>query len=215
MIIIRIYWWSLFQTYDYKRIYDNMLKPAFIFDGRLILDHEALMQIGFHVDAIGKCLARSPATKKAGRPKPWAHFFLHRIHSVKASSGRCCCISLWTCAWRLPPSVNAVNLCGQHMCRVGLVLFCCGGVGNSIVVHNGLCMSPCQVMFGHWLLLVLSMNLFCCICIVVIECTVPPFLSHCYCVVVPHKVHSTLRIIALILSWWQTNDKIGRFYRQN
>jgi len=58
------------QTYDYKRMYDSMLKPAFIFDGRLILDHEALIQIGFHVEAIGKCLGRSPATRKAGHPKP-------------------------------------------------------------------------------------------------------------------------------------------------
>jgi len=44
------------QTYDYERIYKNMLKPAFLFDGRLILDHEALMKIGFVVEAIGKCI---------------------------------------------------------------------------------------------------------------------------------------------------------------
>jgi UDPglucose 6-dehydrogenase len=31
-----------------------MLKPASIFDGRLILDHAKLRQIGFHVEAIGK-----------------------------------------------------------------------------------------------------------------------------------------------------------------
>ncbi|EZG57888.1 putative UDP-glucose 6-dehydrogenase [Gregarina niphandrodes] len=31
-----------------------MRKPAFIFDGRLILDHEQLRQIGFYVKAIGK-----------------------------------------------------------------------------------------------------------------------------------------------------------------
>ncbi len=33
-----------------------MLKPASIFDGRLILDHENLHDIGFKVEAIGKCL---------------------------------------------------------------------------------------------------------------------------------------------------------------
>jgi hypothetical protein len=33
-----------------------MLKPASIFDGRLILNHEFLKTIGFHVEAIGKCL---------------------------------------------------------------------------------------------------------------------------------------------------------------
>jgi UDPglucose 6-dehydrogenase len=33
-----------------------MLKPASIFDGRLIMDHEKLISIGFHVEAIGKRL---------------------------------------------------------------------------------------------------------------------------------------------------------------
>jgi UDPglucose 6-dehydrogenase len=31
-----------------------MLKPAFIFDGRLILDHARLKAIGFRVEVIGK-----------------------------------------------------------------------------------------------------------------------------------------------------------------
>jgi len=46
--------WDEFITYDYQRMYDSMLKPAFIFDGRKILDHSALAQIGFHVETIGK-----------------------------------------------------------------------------------------------------------------------------------------------------------------
>lgn len=48
--------WDEFKTYDWKRIYDNMMKPAFIFDGRNILDHKKLMEIGFKVKAIGKSL---------------------------------------------------------------------------------------------------------------------------------------------------------------
>ncbi|ESP01811.1 hypothetical protein LOTGIDRAFT_225098 [Lottia gigantea] len=52
--------WDEFKTLDYKRIYADMLKPAFIFDGRIILDHEALMEIGFHVETIGKRLTRKP-----------------------------------------------------------------------------------------------------------------------------------------------------------
>lgn len=48
--------WDEFKTYDWQRIYDNMMKPAFIFDGRNILDHKKLMEIGFKVKAIGKCL---------------------------------------------------------------------------------------------------------------------------------------------------------------
>ena len=42
------------QKYDYERIYDNMLKPAFLFDGRMILNTEKLLNIGFRVESIGK-----------------------------------------------------------------------------------------------------------------------------------------------------------------
>ena len=48
--------WDEFKTYDYKKIYDGMIKPAFIFDGRNILDHDALRKIGFVVYALGKPL---------------------------------------------------------------------------------------------------------------------------------------------------------------
>ena len=46
--------WDEFKTLDYQRIYDSMSKPAFLFDGRNILDHSALREIGFEVYAIGK-----------------------------------------------------------------------------------------------------------------------------------------------------------------
>lgn len=46
--------WDEFITYDWQRIYDNMMKPAFVFDGRNILNHEMLEGIGFRVKAIGK-----------------------------------------------------------------------------------------------------------------------------------------------------------------
>lgn len=36
-----------------------MMKPAYIFDGRKILDHDALQKIGFHVQTIGKKLHRA------------------------------------------------------------------------------------------------------------------------------------------------------------
>ena len=45
--------WDEFKGYDYLKIYKSMEKPAFIFDGRKILDHEKLMQIGFRVETIG------------------------------------------------------------------------------------------------------------------------------------------------------------------
>ena len=49
-----------FQTLDYQKIYDTMLKPAFLFDGRKIVDHEKVLRIGFHVETIGKRVTRSP-----------------------------------------------------------------------------------------------------------------------------------------------------------
>lgn len=46
--------WDEFKTYDWQKIYDNMKKPAFVFDGRSILDQKALEKIGFVVYMIGR-----------------------------------------------------------------------------------------------------------------------------------------------------------------
>jgi len=46
--------WDLYRNLDYERIFRSMVQPAFIFDGRNILDHERLHEIGFNVFAIGK-----------------------------------------------------------------------------------------------------------------------------------------------------------------
>jgi len=46
--------WDLYKTLDYEKLYRSMEKPAFIFDGRNILDHEKLYKIGFEVHSIGK-----------------------------------------------------------------------------------------------------------------------------------------------------------------
>lgn len=48
--------WDEFKSYDYQALYDSMVKPAFIFDGRNILDHAKLREIGFIVYALGKPL---------------------------------------------------------------------------------------------------------------------------------------------------------------
>ena len=45
--------WDEFKTYDWQKIYDNMLKPAFVFDGRNILNKEELEKIGFIYQGIG------------------------------------------------------------------------------------------------------------------------------------------------------------------
>ena len=46
--------WDEFAELDFERLYDSMLKPAFIFDGRNILDLEKLREIGFRAEGIGK-----------------------------------------------------------------------------------------------------------------------------------------------------------------
>jgi len=46
--------WDEFKDLDYEKIYKGMAKPAFVFDGRNILDHDKLRGIGFEVHAIGK-----------------------------------------------------------------------------------------------------------------------------------------------------------------
>jgi len=46
--------WDVFKSLDYGRIFENMRKPAFIFDGRNILNHRHLFKIGFNVYPIGK-----------------------------------------------------------------------------------------------------------------------------------------------------------------
>ena len=45
--------WERFNTLDYPHIFSNMQKPAFVFDGRGILDGAALRKIGFHVWVLG------------------------------------------------------------------------------------------------------------------------------------------------------------------
>lgn len=45
--------WDEFRDYDWVRIYNSMQKPAFIFDGRNVLDGQKLTEIGFVYKAIG------------------------------------------------------------------------------------------------------------------------------------------------------------------
>ena len=46
--------WDIYATLDFEKIYETMRKPAFIFDGRNILDHQSLFNIGFNVFPVGK-----------------------------------------------------------------------------------------------------------------------------------------------------------------
>jgi UDPglucose 6-dehydrogenase len=46
--------WDVYRELDYERIFESMAHPAFIFDGRNILDHMKLFDIGFSVFSVGK-----------------------------------------------------------------------------------------------------------------------------------------------------------------
>jgi UDPglucose 6-dehydrogenase len=46
--------WDEFRDQDFESIYKTMMKPAFVFDGRNVLDAEKLSGIGFEIESIGK-----------------------------------------------------------------------------------------------------------------------------------------------------------------
>lgn len=46
--------WDEFRTLDYEAIYVDLKKPAFLFDGRAIVDAQKLREIGYDVYSIGK-----------------------------------------------------------------------------------------------------------------------------------------------------------------
>lgn len=46
--------WDVFRSLDYKCVYEKMLKPAFLFDGRNLVDKNEMVKIGFEYYSIGK-----------------------------------------------------------------------------------------------------------------------------------------------------------------
>jgi UDPglucose 6-dehydrogenase len=46
--------WAIYKDLDFQKIYNGMEKPAFIFDGRNIINHRACFDTGFNVFSIGK-----------------------------------------------------------------------------------------------------------------------------------------------------------------
>ena len=49
--------WEIFKNLDYKRLYDAMQKPAFVFDGRNIVNLQQLRNLGFEAYGVGKPMA--------------------------------------------------------------------------------------------------------------------------------------------------------------
>ena len=52
--------WPDFKEIDFDRVYQSMERPAFLFDGCNLLDHEELAGIGFHVYRVGAPPLRPP-----------------------------------------------------------------------------------------------------------------------------------------------------------
>ncbi|MCF1190825.1 UDP-glucose 6-dehydrogenase [Mangrovimonas sp. AS39] len=46
--------WDEFKSYNWKKVYENMMKPAFVFDGRRLLDYCQMSDLGFKFYTIGK-----------------------------------------------------------------------------------------------------------------------------------------------------------------
>jgi UDPglucose 6-dehydrogenase len=46
--------WDEFQKLDFQRVFDSMQQPAFVFDGRNLLDRSKMTELGFEIHAIGK-----------------------------------------------------------------------------------------------------------------------------------------------------------------
>ncbi|MGB3145383.1 MAG: nucleotide sugar dehydrogenase, partial [Maribacter sp.] len=46
--------WDEFKNYDWSKLYDIMLKPAFVFDGRRLMDKEQMESLGFKYYKIGQ-----------------------------------------------------------------------------------------------------------------------------------------------------------------
>jgi UDPglucose 6-dehydrogenase len=46
--------WDIYRNLDFRKIFETMIQPAFIFDGRNVLDHRRCFSIGFNVYPIGK-----------------------------------------------------------------------------------------------------------------------------------------------------------------
>ena len=61
--------WKEFKEIDWQVVYDQMTKPAFVFDGRLILDAEKLRKIGFTVRLVNVYAQGVPCTEHVYRSR--------------------------------------------------------------------------------------------------------------------------------------------------
>jgi hypothetical protein len=60
--------WKEFLEIDWEEVYKGMNKPAFVFDGRLLVDAEKLTKIGFKVGFIFACQDQFSAFSESTSP---------------------------------------------------------------------------------------------------------------------------------------------------
>ena len=63
--------WKEFRDIDWQSVYDNMSKPAFVFDGRMLVDADQLRKIGFKVSLIHLRIALSSDVVLGHRHWAW------------------------------------------------------------------------------------------------------------------------------------------------
>lgn len=80
--------WDEFKALDYQRLYEKMLKPAFIFDGRGILPHDKLIKIGFEVEVIGKQIGAASSSQKVKVGHSGTPFHVGTTNSILSPSQR-------------------------------------------------------------------------------------------------------------------------------
>ena len=46
--------WDEFKTYDWQKVYEGMKKPAFLFDGRNVVNRKEIEVLGFSFQGVGR-----------------------------------------------------------------------------------------------------------------------------------------------------------------
>jgi len=84
--------WDEFKTYDYSAFYQKMMKPAFLFDGRALLNRGMLEAIGFEVHTIGQARPKDNPVMRIQEPgaTPANSFVPPPREMVPLTPAECC-----------------------------------------------------------------------------------------------------------------------------
>eukprot|EP00958_Prasinococcus_capsulatus_P018637 scaffold2200_cov413-Prasinococcus_capsulatus_cf.AAC.3 len=115
--------WDSFKSLDFQQIYDGMPKPAFIFDGRNVLPHAKLREIGFVVYCIGKPPCET-GTRFTSTSSQSCHGGSAALASRHVRGGAC--LATWRAAERRMDLKSAAHMrfrglpTGAPPCRCGV-----------------------------------------------------------------------------------------------